>query len=259
MSSTPGVGTILPWEWSNNAAGPAPYAYEVPASLEVQPYTATAFFDGSGAAGAFYPTISIYSQSGALLARVFPNTSIAEGDSATVTWVPPFGSAASSPAPSGSGIQFDTSPQSGDWLDIETTGTDASGLGVNIADTGGGVSIGSTGGPLTLGGVQTGSSGYGVQVASDGGLIDVYNIGDIRIETHGGELTLFTLQNTVVLSGADTSVTITCGIEAMIKAMREFGTPKLGFFGTAPAAQPASGGTLAGVIAGLVALGLFSS
>lgn len=34
---------------------------------------------------------------------------------------------------------------------------------------------------------------------------------------------------------------------------------KIGFFGTTPVAEQVSGGTLAGVIAGLVALGLFSS
>ncbi|HTR78226.1 MAG TPA: hypothetical protein VMH39_08955 [Gemmatimonadaceae bacterium] len=101
MSNTAGVGTVLPWEWSENPSGSAPYTYTVPASLEVMPYTSTAVFDGSGAAGDFVPTLSLYSQTGGLLARVFPSTKVTAGDTATVTWVPPFGSAASSPTPSG--------------------------------------------------------------------------------------------------------------------------------------------------------------
>lgn len=38
--------------------------------------------------------------------------------------------------PAGSGIAFDTSPQSGGFLDITTTGQDGSGYGVHISDTG---------------------------------------------------------------------------------------------------------------------------
>jgi hypothetical protein len=40
---------------------------------------------------------------------------------------------------------------------------------------------------------------------------------------------------------------------------RSGGTPVIGHFGVSPVGRQASGGTLAGVIAGLVATGLFSS
>ena len=137
MSATPGVGTILPWEWSNNPPGPAPYTYEVPASLEVQPYTSTATFDGTDAGGNFVPVLSLYSQTGALLASVFPvGVVMAPGDVAEVTWLPPFGSAPSA-APSGSGIQFDTDNEGG-WLDVTTNDKDGGGQGMDLKDTSGG-------------------------------------------------------------------------------------------------------------------------
>jgi hypothetical protein len=125
MSAQPGTGTATPWEWSENPPGPAPYTYQLPASLEVMPYTSTAVFDGTGAGGDFVPTLSIYSQTGALLARVFPAATVKAGDTATVTWVPPFGSAASQASPAGSGIQYDTDNQ-GDWLRVTTNGDDPS-------------------------------------------------------------------------------------------------------------------------------------
>lgn len=40
--------------------------------------------------------------------------------------------------PGGTGIMFDTEPQPGSWLDIETTGKDGSGAGTHITDSGGG-------------------------------------------------------------------------------------------------------------------------
>jgi hypothetical protein len=51
------------------------------------PEAVTATFNGAGAAGAFLPTISIYAQSGELIARS-PAASVASGDSAEVTFAP---------------------------------------------------------------------------------------------------------------------------------------------------------------------------
>jgi hypothetical protein len=98
VSSGPGV---LPWEWTQAGDQPAPFDYEVPPGQEVQPYTATATYDGTGASGDFVPTISIYSQSGNLLARVFPPVTVTMGDVAEVTFLPPFGSAATSSSSGG--------------------------------------------------------------------------------------------------------------------------------------------------------------
>lgn len=86
--------TVPPFLWSDEGSFPAPKTYEVPASGEVQPYTATATFDGSAAAGSFLPTISLYSAQGNLLGRVNPQGVIMNiGDVAEVSFIPPFGSA----------------------------------------------------------------------------------------------------------------------------------------------------------------------
>ena len=59
--------------------------------------------------------------------------------------------------------------------------------------------------------------------------------------------------------GSQTSGTITIGNIIQVSETFAGSVIKLGFFGVAPVAQQVSGGTLTGVIAGLVALGLFSS
>jgi hypothetical protein len=65
----------------------APSQYTLSPREALIPESVTATFDGSGAAGAFLPTLSIYAQSGELLARC-PATSVAAGSSAEVTFAP---------------------------------------------------------------------------------------------------------------------------------------------------------------------------
>jgi hypothetical protein len=65
----------------------APSQYTLSPREALIPESVTATFDGSLAAGAFLPTLSIYAQSGELLARC-PATSVAAGDSAEVTFAP---------------------------------------------------------------------------------------------------------------------------------------------------------------------------
>lgn len=73
----------------------SPHAYTVPGAGEVQPYTATAtYVNNSGQA--ILPALRLKSASGNLLALVFPATTIANGGSSEVSFVPPFGSAATS-------------------------------------------------------------------------------------------------------------------------------------------------------------------
>lgn len=82
------------------------------------------------------------------------------------------------------GIQFDTYPQAGQWLYLETDGTDASpsGYGLEVFDTSGlGIDLASNGG-ITLhntadGGVSiTDASGVGILIGDSGG-------GDVDIES----------------------------------------------------------------------------
>jgi hypothetical protein len=65
----------------------APSQYTLAPRQAIIPESVTATFDGSGAAGAFLPTLSIYAQSGELLARC-PATSVSAGNSAEVTFAP---------------------------------------------------------------------------------------------------------------------------------------------------------------------------
>jgi hypothetical protein len=81
--------TVPPFLFAAQGTFNAPFTYKVPGSGEVQPQTASATFDGSGASSSFLPTLSFYAQSGNLIARL-PLTSgaIPAGGSAEVTWAP---------------------------------------------------------------------------------------------------------------------------------------------------------------------------
>jgi hypothetical protein len=64
-----------------------PLAYTVPGSTAFIPRTASATFDGSGAAGAFLPTMRWVSQSGQVIGR-YTGPQVAAGSSAEVSWAP---------------------------------------------------------------------------------------------------------------------------------------------------------------------------
>jgi hypothetical protein len=85
----------------------APAAYVLAAKESFQPNVVTATFDGSGAAAAFLPCCSIYSQDGKLISRTFP-AQVAVGDVAEVTYGPflpsPSGAAPSPAAPTAGGF-----------------------------------------------------------------------------------------------------------------------------------------------------------
>lgn len=132
---------VPPFLWADEGSFPSPVEYAVPASGEVQPYTATATWDGTNAGGDFVPTISLYSQSGDLLARVFPeNVTLAAGDVAEVTFLPPFGSAANNTGPFGTGIQFNKDNEGG-YLDVFTNDVDGVGNGMHLKNDAGAMAL----------------------------------------------------------------------------------------------------------------------
>lgn len=179
MSSLPAQGA--PWEWTEQISAPAPYEYKFTGTDQVELYTSTCVYDGTGASADFVPALAIYSPTGGLLGRVFPQGVVAQGKKGSVTFVPPFGAAASAPAGSGAGIYFATSPQSGSYLDITTTGTDANGVGVAIIDTGGGgIELQAGEGELLIGGTAVGFQLSSVGPAS------INTLGDFYIFTNGG-------------------------------------------------------------------------
>lgn len=69
----------------------APLEYTIPGAQEIIPKSATATFDGSGAAGSFVPTLQIIAPNGTVLASCPIATTLAAGASADVSWFPRVG------------------------------------------------------------------------------------------------------------------------------------------------------------------------
>lgn len=63
-----------------------PASWTIQPALEIEPKTAYASFNGSGAAGAFYPCLRIISDSGHVSAEAVSTTLVAAGGSADVSW-----------------------------------------------------------------------------------------------------------------------------------------------------------------------------
>jgi len=84
--------------------GASPLSRELTETGTVELQAAFAIFDGSAAAGAYRPALTIRAQNGTLLARVFPADELAAGDSAGVTFAPFLRSAAATPPPSGATV-----------------------------------------------------------------------------------------------------------------------------------------------------------
>jgi len=208
----------------------SPLDYTIPAAQEIVPRAIFAECDGSGAGGAFLPTLQIISPSGHVVASC-PAEQVAAGASADVSWFPRVAAQAKA---SGSGIQFDTEPQSGDWLDVETTGTDAGGFGMHFTDSGGGIKIEAVDLMILEAGnwnvVANGNlSMQQTQVGSD---ITIYQ------SNGGGEIQIF--------GNGALRTDILIGI----------GPDGLGFYGIPPVQRQAHPVTLADVIAVLTNLGL---
>lgn len=84
------------------AVEPVPDDYEVNDAVRFILKAVTATFDGSGAAGAYLPCVTLVSDSGHVIARaVDPAVTVAAGVSAEVSWFPGVKHATSSAPPSG--------------------------------------------------------------------------------------------------------------------------------------------------------------
>ncbi len=91
----------------------------------------------NGAGSAVTPELTIKDQSGVVIAARKQSSSIPAGDTGTATWALRLDDDSAGTSPGGSGIQFDTDPQSGGFLTIETTGFDpVTGNGVDFNVTG---------------------------------------------------------------------------------------------------------------------------
>jgi len=95
----------------------APADWTLPGGLEIQLETVFAHFNGASASGSFLPTLEIISDSGHTVVQIPMDASVASGSSVEATWAPFLGRGTAG------AIRFDTSPQSGDYLVVDTTGS----------------------------------------------------------------------------------------------------------------------------------------
>lgn len=68
--------------------GEVPATYRLPPGFDARIASVSAEYDGSAAADAFHPCLSLYSQDNRLVGRWFPSTELQAGDSAEVTFGP---------------------------------------------------------------------------------------------------------------------------------------------------------------------------
>lgn len=227
---------VPPFEFSQTGDFQDSFTYTVPASGEVQPYTATATFANSSGQ-AIQPTISLYSAQGNLLARVYPADDVADGDTDECTWMPPFGSAASTPSPSGTGIQFDTDNEGG-WLEVTTNDVIPSGP----------------------------NSGYGMALVDDtslpgsSGMLLYAPNSDMTLRSdHGLNVPVtgtYTQSATITVIIGATNVDISGAFAGVSKIHLCKPTDELGFFNKAGVVQAATPATLGDVITLLQNYGL---
>jgi hypothetical protein len=182
----------------------APAHFNISGTGQIRPKTIFATFNGSGAAGAFLPALKIVSDGGETVGIYPTDTSVAAGASADVTWFPGVTPAASS---SGSGIQFDTDPQNGTFLFVETTGSNpdlsdssiqfenSGNDGIQLLDEGaGGISLASTAdGGIVVQNSGVGGSGMQIEQLGTGGGLTIRNTGSNGIaitDTSGAGLNI---------------------------------------------------------------------
>lgn len=148
---------------SNDAA---PTDYDVPPAQEIVVKLASAMFDGSGASGDFVPVLEVVSPDRKVVGSFPIGAALAAGASAFVSWFPRGGAAVGG---GGAGIRFDTFPQVGDWLYVESSGVgspDNLGISLHSDATSGGVGLTDDGSV----GVQISTNGNGpLQVIDFGG------------------------------------------------------------------------------------------
>lgn len=128
----------------------------------------------------------------------------------------------------GGGIQFDTEPQAGDWLDVETTGTDGSGYGMHLtaaatarvdSDTGielavgaGGNSIYATAPDFLFNGTFSGTDDFAVNV---GGSV-LLNSGTASLGLQAGNVVLGSSNDPVSIFSNTATIHLTASLGDII-------------------------------------------
>jgi hypothetical protein len=192
-----------PWVQEQRGVFATPYEYTVPATLVVEPDACTAIFDGSGAGAAWLPTLSFFSPEGVLLASISaPIDPLAPGDIRAVSWFP---FAAAAKAASG-GIQFDTNPQAGTYLYLQTSGPGPFAYGIDIQDNSTqGILFESNNGVLFLEGATE------VSLSSDTADVDIGAEINLGLKASTGDVNLTAPNGDVGISASPSTGTIRFG------------------------------------------------
>jgi hypothetical protein len=136
-------------------SGAIPEDYEVGGASDIDVLAIMGDWDGSGSGSDFLPVVQFLDAAGQVIAQAV-GTVIAAGGSATVTFAPFLRGQTSSP--SGGGIQFDTQPQAGQFLYVESDGPAHTSdfYGIELKDTSGnGIGLETNGGVYLVDGSTT--------------------------------------------------------------------------------------------------------
>jgi hypothetical protein len=146
-------------------SGAIPEDYVIGGASDIDVLAIMGDWDGSGSGSDFLPVVQFLDAAGQVIAQAI-GAVIAAGGSATVTFAPFLESKS---VATGGGIQFDTSPQAGDWLYVETDNESGSpnGYGMEFNDqSGGGIKVESLYGVEVL---SAGSDGISLRDIGTGG------------------------------------------------------------------------------------------
>lgn len=229
------------------AGGPAPFDYIIPANAELIAKVVSAQVDGSGAAGAFEPTVIIESDAGEIVAEC-PAPQMAAGESRRVSWFPEGDVATSS-----GGIQYDV-VNSGDWLTVEvTSGGGPSGQGIYFK------SVNTNGMVFEVGDNGAGSPDVKYSISDSGFEFECFTPNNDAIDWQIGPDSinlLSTMVNPLLIENDGTGGVQLHSAGGQVRINNSNVGTKLSFFGVAAVAQQATPVTLADVIALLRAYGL---
>jgi hypothetical protein len=164
----------------------APLEYQFSGSQSFDLIAVKADFNGGAAAVDWVPVVEIVSDAGHVMAQAEGDT-VPAGESRTVTFAPFLGRGTATPTP-GTGIQFNTTPQSGGWLEVIATGQ------------GGSENVG-----ILLDSTKVGAF-TGIEITSLDGdlLLDTHGDGNIQVNTAVGKPSAIT-----VTSDADGGLNLT--------------------------------------------------
>lgn len=177
-----------------NGDGTTSLSFPIPAATIFSLESVYVEVDTSGA-GPTVATLTIADQSGQVIAKKRQSEAIAAGASGSASWALRLADEAGA-TPAGGGIQFDTFPQAGEWLFVETTGpgTTPFGFGIELKPSDGllvntpramqvfagqGIGLTATGGNV---GMHANAAGSNASITADAAIEASCGVGELRFD-----------------------------------------------------------------------------